>query len=162
MKRYPLQTLIKLRAHRTELARKAVLERQREARACRDECARIEGEIDALRQERSGQRMRLLDPPPPGAPWSMVLEQREAHIDLLGEQVEAACQRLQQAQQRLQAAERALEEAKRAFFRAKAREDALEKRRDVWRDEQVALETRKEEDAAADLSLARRLNPGQS
>ncbi|MEZ0472854.1 hypothetical protein [Luteimonas salinilitoris] len=161
MKRYPLQTLIKLRAHRTELARKVVLDKQQQARACREACARIEGEIEALRQERSGHRMRLLDPPPPGGHWPLVLEQREAHIDLLGEQVQAACQRLQQAQQQLQAAERALEEAKQAFFRAKAREDALEKRKGVWRDEQVALEMRKEEDAAADLSPARRLTPGQ-
>lgn len=161
MKRYPLQTLLKLRAHRTENARLAVLEKQRAVRACREECTRIEGEIDGLGQERATQRRRLLDPPPPGQPWPQALEQREAHIELLGEQIVAARQRLQQAQQKLQQAERELEEAKQAFFRAKAREDALEKRKGVWRGEQAALEARKEEDAAADLELARYITTNQ-
>ena len=44
---------------------------------------------------------------------------------------------------------------KQAFFRAKAREDALEKRKALWRGEVVALEARIEEDAAADLVQAR-------
>lgn len=162
MKRYPLQTLLKLRAHRTENARLAVLEKQRAAIACREECARIEGELDGLREQRAAHRLRLLDPPPPGSSWPSVLEQRQAHIDLLAEQAETARQCLQQAQQRLQAAERVLEEAKQAYFRAKAREDALHKRKGLWRDEQNALEARREEDAAADLQLARHLGRGQS
>ncbi|NZA26789.1 hypothetical protein H0E84_10375 [Luteimonas sp. SJ-92] len=161
MKRYPLQTLLKLRAHRTENARLTVMEKQRAAIACREECARIQGELQTLRDQRASHRLRLLDPPPPGMPWPPVLEQRQAHIDLLGEQADAAQQNLQQAQQRLQAAERALEEAKQAYFRAKAREDALHKRKGMWHDEQNALEARKEEDAAADLQLARHLARGQ-
>lgn len=160
MKRYPLQTLLKLRAHRTETARLAVLERQRAVAACREECRRIDGEIDALRQDRAGHRARLLDPPPPGLAWPAVLEQREAHIELLAERIVAAQARLQAAQARLREAEKALEEAKQAYFRARAREDALEKRKRMWRDEQIALETHQEEDAAADLLLARYVAPG--
>ena len=97
----------------------------------------------------------MLDPPPPGIPFPLALEQREAHIDWLGEQEQAARQRLQLAQQKLQLAEQALAEAMQAFFRAKAREDALEKRKALWRGEVIALEARQEEDAAADLVQAR-------
>ena len=86
MKRYPLQTLVKLREHRTEAARQRVLERQREAQACRDACLAVEGEIIALAFEQKQQRARLLDPPPAGVPWPNALAQREAHIGLLGEQ----------------------------------------------------------------------------
>ena len=154
-KRYPLQKLLQLRAHRTEKARLVVVEKQRAVRECREACERIEGEIAALRAERAGQRLRMLDPPPPGIPFPLALEQREAHIDWLGEQEHAARQRLQQAQQKLQQAEQALAEAMQAFFRAKAREDALEKRKALWRGEVIALEARQEEDAAADLVQAR-------
>lgn len=156
MKRYPLHTLLKLRAHRTEKARLVVLEKQSAARACAEECSRLEGNIKALGEERGAHRLRLLDPPPAGQPWPVVLEQRQAHIDLLGERIVAEQKTLQQAREKLKAAERALEEAKQAFFRAKAREDALEKRKDLWRGEQVALEGRREEEAAADLLLSPR------
>lgn len=153
-KRYPLQKLLQLRAHRTGKARLLVVERQRAVRECREACERIEAEILALRQERAGQRLRMMEPPPPGIPFPLALEQREAHIDWLGEQEQAARQRLQQAQDRLKQAEQALAEAMQAFFHAKAREDALEKRKGVWRGEVIALEARQEEDAAADLVQA--------
>src|SRR3546814_2444906 len=68
---------------------------------------------------------------------------------------EAARERLAQAHKALQAAERELVEAREAFFRAKARQEALEKRRDSWRGEQRALEARQEEDITADLLMAR-------
>src|SRR5690606_19898718 len=77
-----------------------------------------------------------------------------AHIDWLGEQEQAACQRLKQAQQALARAEQALAEAMQAFFRARAREDALEQRKGVWKGEVIALEARREEDAVADLVQA--------
>lgn len=157
MKRYPLQTLIRLREHRTEAARQRVLERQREAQACRDACLKVEGEIIALDFEQKQQRGRMLDAPPPGVPWPNALAQREAHIDLLGEQAEAARQRLFKAQETLRAAELAVAEARTAFFKAKARLDALEKRRDVWRGEQDVIELRQEEGAAEDLLQARHL-----
>lgn len=157
MKRYPLQTLVRLREHRTEAARMLVLERQRAAQTCRDTCTKIEGEIIALQFEQRQQRSRLLAPPPPGVPWPSALAQREAHIDLLGEQAEAARQRLFKAQAALRDAEKALADARTAFFRAKARQDALEKRRDVWRGEQFVIEARREEDAAEDLQQARHL-----
>jgi len=153
-KRYPLQQLLQLRTHRTEKARLVVVERQRAVRECREACEGIEAEIVALQRERAGQRLRMLDPPPPGIPFPLALEQREAHVDWLGEQEQAARQRLQQAQQKLQQAEQALTEAMQAFFRAKAREDALEKRKGIWRGEVIALEARQEEDAAADLVQA--------
>lgn len=162
MKRYPLQTLLKLRAHRTENARLEVLEKQRAVRACQDECSRIELGITELGRERAGHRHRLLDPPAAGLPWPVVLEQRQAHIDLLAERIVAAQMSLQQAKQRLQEALAALEEAKQAYFRARAREDALEKRKGLWRAEQVALEDRREEEAAADLMQARQALPGQT
>ncbi len=155
MKRYPLHTLIKLREHRTQTARLLVLERQRAVQACRDACLAIEGEIIALEFERGEQRKRLLDPPKPGVPWPSALAQREAHIDLLGEQAETARQRLFKAQEKLREAEFALAEARAAFFRAKARQDALEKRRDLWRGEQFALAARQEERATDDLLQAR-------
>ena len=157
MKRYPLHTLVKLRVHRAEAARLNVLERQREAQACRDACLQVEGEIIALDFEQKQQRARLLDPPPPGVPWANALAQREAHIDLLGERAEAARQRLFKAQEALRAAEAAVAEARTDFFRAKARLDALEKRREVWRGEQDAHELRREEGAAEDLLQARHL-----
>ena len=47
-----------------------------------------------------------------------------------------------------------LADAMQAFFRAKAREDALEKRKALWRGEVIALEARQEEDVAADLVQA--------
>ena len=78
MKRYPLQTLVRLREHRVEAARQQVLDRQREARECQD----------ALDFEQKQQRARLLDPPPPGVPWPNAMAQREAHIGLLGEQAD--------------------------------------------------------------------------
>lgn len=159
-RRYPLQTLLKLRAHRTETARLEVLARQRVVAACRDECTRIGDEITDLQQTRTAQRGRLLDPPSPGLSWPMVMEQREAHIALLAAHIQAAQQRLQAAQGRLKEAEQALEQAKQAYFRAKGREDALEKRKRIWRDEQIALEIHREEDAAADLILARHANTG--
>ncbi|WP_027079553.1 hypothetical protein [Luteimonas mephitis] len=155
MKHYPLHTLLRLREHRTDAARMVVLEKQRAVQACRDACTRIGHEIEQLNDERSGQRARLLDAPPPGVDWSTVLAQREAHIDWLGLQVEAARQRLVQAQKALQAAEHELAQARDAFFRAKARQEALEKRRDHWRGEQRALEARQEEDITADMLLAR-------
>jgi DNA repair exonuclease SbcCD ATPase subunit len=153
-KRYPLQKLLQLRAHRTEKARLLVVERQRAVRECNEACQRIEGEIEGLRQERAGQRLRMMEPPPPGIPFPLALEQREAHIDWLGEQEQAAVRRLAQARQQLQQAEQALAQAMQEFFRAKAREDALEKRKGVWRGEMLALEARREEDAAADLVQA--------
>ena len=153
-RRYPLQKLLELRAHRTGKARLVVVERQRAVRDCRDACERIDGEIAGLRAERAGQRLRMMEPPPPGIPFPLALEQREAHIDWLGEQEQAAQLRLQQARQQLQQAEQALAEAMREFFRAKAREDALEKRKGAWRGEMLALDARREEDAAADLVQA--------
>lgn len=154
MKRYPLHTLLRVREHRTDAARMVVLERQRAVQACRDACTRIEDEILQLCDQRSGQRARLLEAPPHGVDWSSVLAQREAHIDWLGAQVEAARQRLAQARKALQAAEHELVQARDAFFRAKARQEALEKRRETWRGEQHALEARREEDITADLLLA--------
>jgi hypothetical protein len=159
MKRYPLHTLIKLREHRTEAARLRVLERQRTVQACRDACLMIEGEIIALEFERGQQRQRLLDPPKAGESWPGALAQREAHIDLLGEQADAARQRLFKAQEKLREAELALADARAAFFRTKARQDALEKRRDVWRDEQSALAARLEERATDDLLQMRHQAP---
>mgnify|MGYP003784619025 CR=1 FL=1 len=153
-RRYPLQQLLQLRAHRTEKARRVVTERQRDVRERREACERIEQEIDGLRRERAGQRLRMLEPPPPGIPFPLALEQREAHIDWLGEQEQAACQRLEKAQQALAQAEQALAEAMQAFFRARAREDALEQRKGVWKGEVIALEARREEDAVADLVQA--------
>lgn len=151
MKRYPLQTLIKLRDHRTQKAQLLVQERQREARRNREACLEIEDEIADLETERGQHRGRLLAPAPVGMPWATVLTQREAHIDWLQGQADAARQRLFKAQETLRAAELALEEAKQAFFRAKARQDALEKRRDVWQGEERSLEARREEAAAAEL-----------
>ena len=83
------------------------------------------------------------------------MEQREAHIGLLGERIVMEQANLQQANQRLAAAERELDEARQAWVRAQAREDALAKRREAWVGEQVALEGRREEEAAADLVQAR-------
>lgn len=155
MKRYPLQKLLQLREHRTETARKLVFERQRAAQHCRDACICTEGEIIALDFERGAQRRRLLDPPPPGIAWPSALAQREAHIDLLAAQAQAARQRLLQAQEKLRIAEQALAEARTAYLRAKARQEALETRKDFWRGEQHAIEIRNEESASADFMLSR-------
>ena len=155
MKRYPLQTLLKLRGHRTAKARLVVLEKRAAVHACRDQCDRIQDGIRALEAERALQRQRLLDPPPPGQAWPVAMEQREAHIDLLGERVVAEQARLKQAREKLAAAERELEQARQAWLRARAREEALEKRKDAWRGEQHALQGRREEEAVADLVQAR-------
>lgn len=160
MKRYPLHTLLQLREHRVETARMLVMERQRQVQERRDACAAIEGQIAGLQRERAGQRLRLLDAPPPGVPWAMAMSQREAHIDHLGELAVAAQQRLLDAQGKLREAEAALDEARKAFFRAKARLDALEKRKDVWRKEQQAATQRREDALSADLLLAARQPSG--
>jgi len=161
MKRYPLHTLLRLREHRADAARMLVLERQRAVQACQDACTRVEGEIRDLQDERSQQRGRLLDPPPAGVAWPTALAQRESHIEWLGLQVAAARQRLAQAQQKLREAEKALAEARDAFFRAKARQEALEKRKDAWRGEQRALESKIEEAAGDDLWFVRRAQAGE-
>ncbi|WP_394539133.1 hypothetical protein PRJ39_00975 [Lysobacter enzymogenes] len=153
-KRFPLATLLQLREHRVETARALVMERQAQVQARREACTAIEGEIVALNQERAGQRLRLLDPPPAGVPWAMAMAQRESHIDHLAELADAARQRLADAQGKLREAEAALDEARKAFFRAKSRLEALEKRRDVWRKEQGAIAQRREEAQSADLLLA--------
>ena len=162
MKRYPLQMLIKLREHRVEAARQLLLERQRAVQACRDACTSIEGEITRLLAEQAAQRRRLLDPPlqaggDQAAAWPQALAQRDAHIDLLGEQASAARTRLAAAQDTLRTAEAAAAEARSAFFRAKARQDALEKRRDVWDGEQRLVALQHEEAATDDLLQARHL-----
>ena len=77
------------------------------------------------------------------------------YIDLLGERIVAARQRLATAEDALRQAEAALDDARTAFFRAKAREDALEKRRELWRDEQRGLQARREEALTDDLLQAR-------
>jgi len=154
--RFPLATLLQLREHRVETARALVMERQAQVQAWREACTAIEGEIVALNQERAPQRLRLLDPPPPGVPWAMAMAQREAHVDHLAELASAARQRLADAQGKLREAEAALDEARKAFFRAKSRLEALEKRRDVWRKEQSAIAQRREEAQSADLLLAAR------
>ena len=155
-KRYPLETLLRLREHRTETARLALLEKQRQTQACRDRCTQIEGEIDGLQRDRLHHRAQLLAPPPSGMPWPAALEQRERHIDHLGELAVAARARLQQAQQALRQAEQAQEEARNAYFRTRARHEALLKRRDVWTREQRAVESRRDEAAAEELIFGRR------
>lgn len=156
-KRYPLETLLKLREHRTEAARQVLLDKQRETQACRDKCATIEGEIQTLQLDRAHHRSQLSAPPPPGMPWPAALEQRERHIDHLGELATAAQGRLKAAEQALRQAEQAQEQARVAYFRARARQEALEKRRDTWRREQRTWENRREEAAAEDLLIGRRM-----
>lgn len=154
--RFPLETLVRLREHRTELARQVLLDRQRATRECQDKCAAIQGEIQALRRDRVQQRAQLLAPPPPGMPWPAALEQRERHIDHLAELAVAAQARLKNAEQALRQAEQAQDEARAAYFRARARQEALEKRRDAWRRDQRTAQGRRDEAAAEDLLLGRR------
>lgn len=156
-KRYPLDTLLKLREHRTEAARQVLLEKQRETQACREKCTAIEGEIETLARNRSHHRAQLLASPPPGMPWPAALEQREHHIEHLAELAVAARGRLKAAEQALRQAEQAQDEARAAYFRARARQEALEKRRDVWRHEQRAWQNRRDEAAAEDLLTGRRV-----
>lgn len=151
MKRYPLQTLLKLREHRTEAARQVVMDRQNDMRARQEACRSVEGEITQLQADRNQHRLNLMAPPPAGVPWPMALAQREAHIDFLADQVVAARNRLIKAQEALKAAEKALQEAREAFFRAKGREDALHKRKSVWKSELRAEEIRQEESDAEEL-----------
>lgn len=161
MKRYPLQTLLKLREHRTEAARQVVMDRQKDVRARQEDCRAVEGEIVNLQNDRQQHRLNLMAAPPDGVPWPMALAQREAHIDFLAEQVVAARGRLAKAQEALKAAEKALQEARDAFFRAKGREDALHKRKSVWKTELKAEEARQEESDAEELfnaALSRRKN----
>lgn len=154
--RFPLTKLILLREHRTEAARMALLEKQRETQACRDQCTQIEGEIESLGRDRSHHRAQLMAPPPPGTPWPMALEQRERHIEHLADMATAARTRLATAKEALQKAEQAQEQARVAYFRARARQEALEKRRDVWDREQRIAQARREESAADELMMGRR------
>lgn len=155
MKRYPLQTLMQLREHRTEAARLVVLEKQRALQQCIEACTRVQGELTGLEQDRRGHRVRLMDPPPSGVPWPAALAQRETHIDLLGEQIIGAQQRLSKAQEAVRQAEVVVQEARDAFFRAKSRQDALGKRRDLWKHEQRGLQARQEEAVNEDLMQSR-------
>src|SRR3990170_635351 len=81
---------------------------------------------------------------------------RERHIDHLAELAVAAQERLEQAQLTLRQAEQAQDEARTGYFRARARQEALEQRREVWRKEQRGFEARREEAAAEDLLIGRR------
>ena len=72
-----------------------------------------------------------------------------------GEQIVGAQQRLSKAQEAVRQAESVLQEARDAFFRAKGRQDALEKRRDLWKREQRGLFERQEEATNEDLMQAR-------
>lgn len=155
-KRYPLHTLLHLREHRTEKARQHLFERQRETQACRDQCAKIEGEIDHLLGERARQRARLMDQPPADVAWPIAFSQREQHIEHLAELAAAARGRLTKAQQALAAAEQAQEEARAAYFRARARQEALEKRKEIWHRDLRRQEERREEANTADLMQGRR------
>ncbi|NYZ62103.1 hypothetical protein [Luteimonas deserti] len=155
MKRYPLQTLLQLREHRTDAARMVVLEKRRALAQCVEARTRVQGELSGLESGRRTHRARLLDPPPPGVPWPAAMSQREAHIDLLGEQIAGARQRLSKAQEAVRQAEVAVQEARDAFFRAKGRQDALETRRDRWTRDQRALLERHEEAVNEDLMQAR-------
>jgi flagellar biosynthesis chaperone FliJ len=154
--RFPLNTLIRLREHRAEAARQVLLEKQRETLRCRDACTQIEGEIEGLQRDRVHHRAQLLAPPPAGMPWPAALEQRERHIEHLAELAVAARGRLKQAQAALAQAEKAQDEARTAYFRARTRQEALEKRRDVWQREQRTLQTRREELAAEEALQGRR------
>ena len=154
-KRFPLAKLIQLREHRTEKARQHVLQCQRAVRDQRDACLRVEGQIMALGMEREQQRLRLLQPPPAGTAWPLALAQRESHVELLGVRITQARQELAKAQEVLREAELAVRKAREEFFRTKAREDALLKRREVWRGERHAAELRQEENAAAELLQSR-------
>ena len=156
-KRYPLETLLKLREHRTEAARQVLLDKQRETRLCREKCVAIEGEIDTLQRDRTHHRVQLLAPPPPGMSWPAALEQREHHIEHLAELAVDARDRLKSAEQALRQAEQAQDEARAAYFRARARQEALEKRRDLWGREQRAWQNRRDEAAAEDLLIGRRV-----
>src|SRR5690606_2018003 len=106
-------------------------------------------------RDRIEHRGRLLEPPPAGVPWSAALAQREAHIDLLAEHIVGAQQKLAKAQEAVRQAEKVLQEARDEVFRAKGRQDALEKRRDVWKREQNGLIARQEEAINEDLQQSR-------
>ena len=155
-KRFPLDTLVDLRTHRTETARQSLLQAQALTRQRQAQCTQIQGEIDGLHRDRVHQRAQLLAPPPPGIPWPAALEQREHHIEHLADLAVAAQGRLQQAQQALAQAEKAQDESRTAYFRARARQEALEKRRDHWHHEQRTLQARREEIATEDLLQGRR------
>ncbi len=154
-RRFPLAKLIQLREHRTEKARQHVLQCQRAAREQQDACLRIEGQIMSLGMERDQQRLLLMQPPPLGTAWPLALAQRESHVELLGTRLVQARQALAKAQEVLREAELAVRKAREEFFRTKAREDALLKRREVWRGERHAAEIRQEENAAAELLQSR-------
>ena len=156
MKRYPLETLLRLREHRTEAARQLLMDKQRATQACREACARIEDEIDGLQRDRARQRAQMLASPPAGMSWPQALAQREQHIEHLAELLLAAQGRLKHAQAALRQAEQAQDEARAAYFRARARQEALEKRRDLWRNELRGARNRRDEAAAEDLILGRR------
>lgn len=155
MKRYPLAKLIRLREHRTRAAQQLVLRHQREVAAKREACLEIERHIESLGLERARQRRQLLDPPPAGLGWPSALAQREGHIELLQQQTEVAHQQLLRAKQLLTEAEAELQQVREAFFRVKAREDALQKRKELWQEEQHADELRQEELATAELTNRR-------
>lgn len=76
-------------------------------------------------------------------------------MELLGTRLVQARQALAKAQEVLREAELAVRKAREEFFRTKAREDALLKRREVWRGERHAAEIRQEENAAAELLQSR-------
>lgn len=154
--KFPLDTLIQLREHRTEAARQVLLEKQAQTQQCRDQCAHIEAELDGLRRDRGHHRGQLFASPPSGIPWPLALEQRERHIEHLADLATTCQGRLQQAQQALLQAEKAQEEARAGYFRARARQEALEKRREHWHQEQRSLQARREEHIAEELMQGRR------
>src|SRR3546814_16535073 len=84
MKRYPLHTLLRLRAHRTDAARQVVLQKQRAVQACRDACTRTAPELTQLGSAPAGQPARLIDTPTPGEEGWRGLAEREWDRDWLG------------------------------------------------------------------------------
>lgn len=152
---YPLQLLLQLREHRTESARMRLLECQRQTQACRDACTNIEGEIERLKDERKRHRTQLMSVPTAGVSLPMAMAQRERYIEHLADLTVTAVGRLEQAKQALRAAEQIQDQARTEYFRARSRQEALEKRKDVWRKDQRLMESRREEAMTADLVQGR-------
>ncbi len=134
-KSFPLELLIKARQVRVDAAMRQVEQARAHLRQCeqqRDECAERKTQKEI---EHSQQRNRLIAGEDFASPVNFANQfaQRERHLEMLVEQLEALDQALLDAQHEVYVAQDALQEALASYRRLQAKLDGLIERKARWK-----------------------------